>query len=161
MLTMRPFLRAAMPGSTAWCMCSAPVRLIAISLSHCAGSVLVKGLKTSQPALLTSTSIGPSFVSAAATAASTLARSVMSQWKACGDAAFGADRGGDLLGRLEVQVEHGDTGAFAAEAAAGGAADAAAAAGDDDGLVVESLVIVSPPLQGLAELIEDASHLSL
>ena len=83
MLTMRPFLRAAMPGSTAWCMCSAPVRLIAISLSHCAGSVLVNGLKTSQPALLTSTSIGPSDFSASATAASTLARSVMSQRKAC------------------------------------------------------------------------------
>ncbi len=33
MLTMRPALRAAMPGSTAWCMCSAPVRLMAISFS--------------------------------------------------------------------------------------------------------------------------------
>ena len=118
---------------------------MAMSLSHCAGSVLAKGRKTSQPALFTSTSIGPSLASAAATAASTLARSVMSQAERLGGAAAGSDGGGDLLGGVEIEVENGDARAFAGEPAAGRAADAAAAAGDDDGLVVETL--------------HDASHL--
>ena len=83
MFTMRPFLRAAIAGSTAWCMCSVPTRLIAMSRSHCAGSVLVNGAKTSQPALFTSTSIRPSACPVAVTAASTLARSMMSHPKAC------------------------------------------------------------------------------
>ena len=55
---------------------------MAISLAHSSGVVLVKGLNTSQPALLTSTSMGPSCSVAALTAASTCARSVMSQAKA-------------------------------------------------------------------------------
>ena len=137
-----------MPGSTAWCMCSAPVRLMAISLSHCAGSVLVKGLKTSQPALLTSTSMGPSLASVAATAVSTLARSVMSHLKASAVPPSARIAAGHLLGRLEVEVEDRDTRAFVAEAAAGGAADAAATAGNDDGLVVE---IASSCVLSLAE----------
>ena len=81
-LTMRPYWRAAMPGSTACSMCSAPVRLMSMSLAHSAGTVLTKGLNTSQPALLTSTAMGPSCASTAATAASTWARSVMLQAKA-------------------------------------------------------------------------------
>ena len=46
---MRADLRAAMPGSTAWCICSAPVRLMAMSFSHCAGSVLTKGRDRLEP----------------------------------------------------------------------------------------------------------------
>src|SRR5208337_3753441 len=53
-----------------------------MSLSHCAGSVFVKGPKTSHPALLTKTSIGPKAASAAGTAESTLSLKVISQWKA-------------------------------------------------------------------------------
>ena len=76
---MRPALRAAMPGSTAWCMCSAPVRLMAISLSHCGRLGLGEGLED-VPAGVVDQHVesARSACCAPATAASTLARSVMS-----------------------------------------------------------------------------------
>ena len=88
-----------------------------MSLSHCAGSVLVKGLKTSQPALLTSTSIGPSDfcgLDDGRVDAGALGDVAAEGLRA---AAFGPDAGGDLLGRIEVEVEDGDLGALARRSA--------------------------------------------
>ena len=48
-----------MPFSTTWLMLSGPRRLMAMSWSQSSGVVSTKLTKRSQPALFTSTSVGP------------------------------------------------------------------------------------------------------
>ena len=67
-----------MPSSTAWVTAIVPRRLTASTKSHSASSVLTKKAKRSVPALLTSTSIGPSSLSVAATASDADAASATS-----------------------------------------------------------------------------------
>ena len=92
----------------------------------------------SQPALLTSTSIGAAAFSTASTAASTLARSVMSTLERERLAAGGVDRRGDVLGAGVIDVEQRDQRAFRAEPQRDRAADARRRAGDGDDLVLQS-----------------------
>ena len=68
-MTIAPRPRFCMPSSTAWVTAIVPRRLTPSTKSHSASSVLTKNAKRSVPALLTSTSIGPSASSAAATPA--------------------------------------------------------------------------------------------
>ena len=78
MLTTRPPPRSTMAGSTAWCMLSAPTKLMSIRRDQSSGWVSRNGTNRSQPALLTRTSIGPRSETVRSTAASTVDRSVMS-----------------------------------------------------------------------------------
>ena len=83
------------------------------------------------PALLTSTSIGPSAATADATPAPTAAPSVTSKACARALAAAGADLRRDALGALGDEVVHGDRCAARGERARDARADALAAARDE------------------------------
>ena len=78
MLTIRPRPRAIMPSTTARVAWSAPLKLTAIRRSQSAGSLSAKSARRSQPALLTSTSTGPTASATARTAASTATGSLTS-----------------------------------------------------------------------------------
>jgi hypothetical protein len=77
-LTMRPLRRSAMRASAARQNAAAAVRFVAMTRSHSAGESWRNGRQTNTPALLTSTSSGPSSASVLATHSSGAPGRVMS-----------------------------------------------------------------------------------
>src|SRR5947209_4421511 len=71
MLMIRPNPRSSMPGRTALTTRSCPLKLTSRILSQNSSVVATNGMKSSKPALFTTTSTGPSSAAADATAAST------------------------------------------------------------------------------------------
>src|SRR6266851_2182310 len=78
MLMTRPKPRSVIPGTTALMTRSAPLKLMSRILSQNSSVVLTNGMKSSQPALFTTTSTGPRAASTARTADSTEAVRVTS-----------------------------------------------------------------------------------
>src|SRR5947208_8679265 len=78
MLTILPLRRSIIESSTARAQRIGPFRLIAITRSQVSSWLFTNGSILSQPALLTSTSIGPSCFAVSATASRTEAPSVTS-----------------------------------------------------------------------------------
>src|SRR6516225_3185465 len=78
MLMTRPKPRSIMPGTTALMTRSAPLKLMSRILSQNSSVVFTNGMKSSQPALFTTTSTGPRSASTARTADSTEAVRVTS-----------------------------------------------------------------------------------
>ena len=108
MVTMRPHPASIMSGTTAWRQWKVPVRLTAIIRSHAAASISRKPANPSMPALVTMIPIGPKAV------ADLVERGVdggpvtdVDPGTARG-AALGPDLLGHRVGRLAVDVEHGD-----------------------------------------------------
>src|SRR5271154_4051773 len=82
MLITRPKPRSTMPGTTACMTRSAPLKLMSRILSQKSSEVFRNGMKSSQPALLTTISMSPSSAATVLTALRTDSVSVTSTWTA-------------------------------------------------------------------------------
>src|SRR5260370_1136985 len=106
MVTIRPHPAASMSGTAACRQWNVPVRLTARIRAHASGVISVNAANSSNPALVTMISTGPSSVRTLRSASSTADRSVTSTSQASARAAAGR-RGGRLVGVAEAAERAG------------------------------------------------------